>query len=203
MQRQIKLFLVIIFFATFTRIAIPPFFDHLANFSALDALALFCGAYCSRRLNAIAITLVSVWIGDIIITHSLTGQWTLFYDGCYWQYASYALITLIGAVCSPYTPFVYGKRMLAKHRSRTQKTCTGYIAMPLASAITFFVITNFGVWFSSSMYPHTVDGLVTCYIAAIPFFKYTLISDILFSAVLFGSAGLLFKQTTIKTTCRT
>ena len=50
----------------------------------------------------------------------------------------------------------------------------------LLGACIFFLITNFGVWFSG-MYGHTLQGLVSCYILAIPFFSYSLISTIIFS----------------------
>jgi hypothetical protein len=177
MNRQNILFSVIIF-ATLTRVAIPPFFGHLPNFSALDALALFCGAYCERRMAAVAITLVSVWVGDMLLTH------TLFYSGFYWQYGCYALIALLGSTISA---------------PRTQKTCTGYIAMSaFASAVLFFVVSNFGVWFSGALYPQTLEGLVACYIAAIPFFKNTLASDLLFTAVFFGAMSLQKRSTVLQ-----
>lgn len=50
----------------------------------------------------------------------------------------------------------------------------------LLGAVMFFVITNFGVW-TSGMYGYNFSGLVSCYILAIPFFAYSLISTIVFS----------------------
>jgi len=41
------------------------------------------------------------------------------------------------------------------------------------------------------MYPRTAAGLLACYTAAIPFFGWTLASDVLYSAVLFGLYALL------------
>ena len=55
----------------------------------------------------------------------------------------------------------------------------------IAAAIIFFLITNFGVWTLGS-YGYTFNGLLTCYIMAIPFFGNTLISTILFSIVIEG-----------------
>ena len=55
----------------------------------------------------------------------------------------------------------------------------------IAAAIIFFLITNFGVWILGS-YGYTFNGLLTCYILAIPFFGNTLISTVLFSVVIEG-----------------
>jgi hypothetical protein len=49
------------------------------------------------------------------------------------------------------------------------------------SSITFFVITNFGVWVLGDLYDNNLQGLIECYFMAIPFFKNTLISTIVFS----------------------
>ncbi len=56
----------------------------------------------------------------------------------------------------------------------------------LASSVSFFVLSNFAVWASGSMYPKTVSGLMTCYAAGLPFFRRALGGDMLFTAVMFG-----------------
>ena len=51
----------------------------------------------------------------------------------------------------------------------------------------FFVLSNFGTWLApGGMYGHTLGGLVNCYVAAIPFFRNTLLADVMFTAVVFG-----------------
>jgi hypothetical protein len=57
------------------------------------------------------------------------------------------------------------------------------ISGALFGACLFFIITNFGVW-SLGSYGYTADGLLICYTLAIPFFAYTLISTIIFSAII-------------------
>jgi len=51
----------------------------------------------------------------------------------------------------------------------------------LFGSLIFFVITNFGVWALGNLYEKNLKGLIYCYIAAIPFFKNTLFSTIIFS----------------------
>ena len=56
----------------------------------------------------------------------------------------------------------------------------------IASSVLFFIVTNFGVWLVGDMYPRDVGGLVLCYIAAIPFFQYSLVGDFVYTGLLFG-----------------
>ena len=65
------------------------------------------------------------------------------------------------------------------------KNIISRITGALIGACMFFVITNFGVW-SIGMYGYTIDGLITCYILAIPFFAYSLISTFIFSGIIEG-----------------
>lgn len=60
------------------------------------------------------------------------------------------------------------------------------VAASLSSSALFFLVSNFGVWAESTMYPKTVAGLLGCYTAGLPFFGNTILGDLFFSAVLFG-----------------
>lgn len=53
----------------------------------------------------------------------------------------------------------------------------------LLSSISFFIITNLGVWFLA--YPKTIDGLIECYTLAIPFFRNSLIGDFFYAGVMY------------------
>jgi len=165
---QFKLVLTLVLFSIVTRLTLPPLLGHPVNFSPIDAVALFCGAYFSRFSLAIFATLCTVWVSDIIITKCMLGHWALSYPGFYWQYACYAFMTFIGT--ATLTLKVKPLRLLS--------AC-------LASSVLFFIVTNFGVWYSKLLYPSTLNGLIACYVAAIPFFKNTLLSDLFFSLVLF------------------
>jgi hypothetical protein len=57
--------------------------------------------------------------------------------------------------------------------------------------VLFFVVTNFGTWLLSGMYPMTASGLTACFVAAIPFFQNTVAGDLFYSGVLFGGFALL------------
>ena len=86
-----------------------------------------------------------------------------------WVYGSYLLIGLI-------TLYLGSKNL---------------VIMPLIASILFFVITNFGVWASGTMYAKTLSGLLECYTMGIPFFRGTLFGDSIFTLVLYGTFQLL------------
>jgi hypothetical protein len=56
----------------------------------------------------------------------------------------------------------------------------------MAGSLQFFLLTNFAWLAGSSLYPHTLAGVMQCYVAAIPFYGRTLASDLIYSAALFG-----------------
>jgi hypothetical protein len=56
----------------------------------------------------------------------------------------------------------------------------------LLGPTSFFVLSNYPVWVSSTMYPHTMDGLTACYVAAIPFYRNDLVSTALVAGLAFG-----------------
>jgi hypothetical protein len=60
----------------------------------------------------------------------------------------------------------------------------------LCGALSFYLVTNFGVWATGALYPRTVAGLTACYTAAIPFFRNMLLGDACYVALSFGGFAL-------------
>ncbi len=137
---------------------------HPPNFSPIDAMALFGGAYLGRRVLAFAAPLAAMLVSDAIIG---------FHPYMWATYLSVALIVVIGwAVQARITPLRVG-------------------AGAVASAVLFFVLTNFAVWLGSDIYAQTPAGLMACYVAAIPFFQNTLAGDLFYTTLLFGGFAVL------------
>ena len=158
--------IALILFASFTRI-IP----HMPNFTPIGAMALFGGAYLSNKYYAFIIPILSLWLSDLIINNFILNyydQFTWFYPGFIWQYASFGIIILLGY-------FLLKKITLKK-----------VFMTSIGSSLIFFVITNFGVWASGSMYPLNINGLISCFVLAIPFYKGTLLGFLFYSSFLFG-----------------
>jgi hypothetical protein len=62
------------------------------------------------------------------------------------------------------------------------------VAAMVSSSLIFFAATNFAVWAFNGIYPMNFDGLVQCYVAALPFLDKTVFGDLFWTAVLFGGA---------------
>ena len=132
---------------------------HPPNFSPIDAMALFSGAYLGRRVLAFAAPLGALLLSDLILG---------FYHGQATVYFSVALIVMIGMVTL----------------TRVSPIRVGGAA--IASSVLFFVLTNLGMWMFSGIYPRTLAGIEACYVAAIPFFQNTLAGDLFYAVLLFG-----------------
>jgi hypothetical protein len=140
---------------------------HPWNLTSITAMALFGGAYFKDRRLAFAVPLAALFLSDLVLG---------FYPGMALVYLSFALVAAIGV-------------WLSAHRQPAMMA-----AATLASSILFFVLTNFGVWAFGHLYPHTLSGLETCYMAAIPFFRNSLEGDLLYSLILFGGFALLERR---------
>ena len=164
---------IIILLAAFTRIM-----PHPPNFSPMAAIGLFGAAHFAKKWQAFFIPLIGIWVSDLVINNyvysSSSSNIVWFYSGFYWQYISYILIIFAGL-------FIFNRGI------SLTKTVGGMIS----SSGIFFLVSNFGVWAGGTMYPKNFGGLITCYAAGIPFIHNTIISDVLFTTVLFGTYYLL------------
>ena len=164
---------IIILLAAFTRIM-----PHPPNFSPMAAIGLFGAAHFAKKWQAFLIPLIGIWISDLVInnfvysSHSSNFVW--FYGGFYWQYISYVFIIFAGL-------FIFNKGI----------SVTNTLGGMVSSSGIFFLFSNFGVWAGGAMYTKNISGLITCYAAGIPFIHNTIISDFLFTTVLFGTYYLL------------
>ena len=146
---------------------------HPANFAPMMAISIFGGALFYKKFWAILIPLISIWISDLLINNIMYGtyyesfQW--FYEGFVWQYLVYLLTSVISIL------LFTGKITSLKIAS-----------ISIGSALIFFIVSNFGVWISGTLYPKTLNGLITCYMMGLPFSKATLSSNLLYTFVLFG-----------------
>ena len=77
--------------------------------------------------------------------------------------------------------FVYLAFILVSYIGISSKKMN--IRIILLSSISFFIITNFGVWLIG--YPNTLNGLIECYTLALPFFRNSLIGDFVFSGIMY------------------
>ena len=131
---------------------------HPDNFAPITAIAIFGGALLPRR-HALWVPALAMIVSDAIIG---------FHDLVLVTWGCYVLIALASNVWLTKLSLLRGA------------------TLTLGASLFFFVVTNFAVWGTSGMYAHTWNGLVQCYTLALPFFRNTFLSDVIYTAALFG-----------------
>lgn len=153
--------------------AITRLLPHPPNFAPIGGMALFGAAYFSKKQWAFIVPIASMWIADLFLNNLVYAQYfdhfVWFYTGSIFTYAAFALIVVLG--------------LLTLKKIRVSNIALSAL---VASAI-FFIVSNFGVWLTSGMYPHTITGLIACYTAGVPFLQNTILGDLVYTSVLFGA----------------
>ena len=126
---------------------------HPSNFTPIIAASIFGPIFLNNKIHGIAIPIVAMFISDLLIT--------------FHSYQFVVYTTLISI--SIFTP--------------SKKNKIIFSSFTILSCIWFFVTTNFAVWALWDYYPKTINGLMSSYILAIPFFKNTLLSTVFFTFI--------------------
>ena len=147
-----------------------------ANFSPIGAMGLFGGAYFSRQWKAILFPLLTLLASDLIIQFFVfNGKYGILYNGWYWIYGIFILITFIGK---------WGiKRVTLKN-----------VAMAaVIASLAHWMLADFTVWAGGGMDMRTMQplsrdwaGLLQCYIQGFPFMRNFLAGTLLYGGIMFG-----------------
>lgn len=165
--------------------ALSRLLPHPPNFSPMIAIALFGGAMFGSRAWAVAVPLLAMLLSDIVLAAVQGGFWfdyltqTDYLPSVLANYACVALSVLLG----------FGLRGKASGGR--------VLGASLGGSTLFFVISNFAVWltaFHVPYYPACSAGLLPCYVAALPFFQWTLLGTLVYAALLFGGFALLRRR---------
>lgn len=65
------------------------------------------------------------------------------------------------------------------------------LAGALASSLVFFLATNLAFWWFTAEYPHTAEGLLACFAAALPFYRWMPVGDVAWTAATFAGLAAL------------
>lgn len=146
---------------------------HLYNLVPVAAIGLFAGAVLKDKRMAFLLPLLSLFISDLFIElFPINAQQRGFYGlEQFFVYGSILLVTIMGM----------GMKKINAGR------VLGY---SLAGSVVFFIVSNFGSYVSG-MYGYGLESMATTYVMAIPFFKNTLLGDLVGNTVLFGGFYLL------------
>ncbi len=164
---------VIILMLTCGLIRILP---HMPNFFPLESLTLFGAAYLQRKQLAVLFPLLMLYVSDFVINNTVARSFFKEQEGIVW-FSNYMIYNLLSIII-----IVFASQYLLK-----KVNFKNVLISVLSASVLFFLITNFGAWAgSSSIYSKDISGLMAAYAAGIPFFRTSLITNILFSGVIFG-----------------
>jgi hypothetical protein len=135
-------------------------------FTPMAAVTLFAGYYFAHRFTALLVPLSVMAISDTLLPA---------YDRLGVMLAVYAILLL---------PVLLGGLL---RRKMSLGRMAASVTLP---ATAFWLVSNLAVWSFRDLYPHTAAGLVTCYAAAIPFFRSMFVGDLFYVTLIFGSYAL-------------
>lgn len=146
------------------------------NFSPFWAVFAFCGAIIPSKRWSIGLPLLVMLASDGLIQLVHGNQFFTRTDWIVqaWVYASFLLCGALGVLIR-----------------RRVNWFTG-LGASLPGAVLFFLTTNYAMWAfgEGQFYPATLEGLLTCYIAGLPFFVRSLLSTTIYAGLFFSPWGL-------------
>lgn len=153
---------LIVLLAAASRVMPQPF-TLPPNFTPILAMGIFAGAVMTSFRMALILPLAAMLLSDLILGFHAT-MWAV--------YLCIGISSLLG------------------YAIRNKQNILSVAGVSIGSSVLFFLVTNFAVWlnsFEGAGYTRDAAGLAFCYEMALPFFRNTLISTLVFSAVMFGS----------------
>lgn len=161
MQKSVLLVLLLIIIGIGSRLLFIP------NFTAVGAVAILGGSLLHKPLQSFAVTLLVMLVSDLIINKLFFGLDTIFYDGALYVYVPILAFTLI---------------------ARFFKTLNfqRFAGLSAAFTVLFFLVSNFGVFISGTLYAKTFAGLQACYVAALPFALNIFVGTLLYGGIVLG-----------------
>ena len=136
------------------------------NFTAVGAMLIYFGA--RRPWRELIVPLTALIVADYCLT-VFVYHYAFHPQSYLLTWAWYAMAFALG-------------RILLSARTSVVRVAAG----ALLGQTSFFVLSNFAVWVEGSMYAKTLDGLMTCYVAALPFYRNDLAATGLFLGLAFG-----------------
>ncbi len=148
------------------------------GFAPQIAIALFSGSlFASKKQYSFLLPILSMFVSDLMYQLLFNYGFTSiqgFYEG---QLENYLLIA---------ATTVFGFSLQGANPSK-------YIVSFLSAPTAYFIVSNFLVWAQGGGYKHpfTATGLVQTMVDGLPFYPFSLVSTVVFGAILFGSFRVL------------
>ncbi|MCL5436313.1 MAG: hypothetical protein M1549_00345 [Candidatus Dependentiae bacterium] len=135
---------------------------HWPNFTPFTALALYSGSR-ERSWSGLLAPLIPLALTDLFFGWHATIPFT---------YGGMVIITLLGR--------------LVKSEDKLHLAL-----ITLTSSAVFFIVSNLGAWLLGGLYPHTLSGLISTFVSAVPFYQNALAGDLAFTILFWGCPALI------------
>lgn len=162
--------------------AMSRFIPHWHNFTAVGAMGLFGAAYLNNKYLSYLIPLAALWFSDLVLNNVVYAS---FHEGFVW-FTDYSIFVYMGFVLV----------VLVGHLLLKKISFTSILGASLMASLVFFLVSNFGSFLLDPMYPKSLTGLGSAYIAGIPFFWNSLLANIFYSFALIGAFELIAQKLT-------
>lgn len=162
MKKEMMSFLVLVSIGILSRLIPHPW-----NFTGITAMAIFSGLVFKNSKYFVLAPMVALFISDLIIG---------FHNTMIFTYLGFSVVGFLSLLTFNHSSFskIEGKA----------KSYGLYGALSLVGSLLFFLISNFGVWFSSAMYEKSFLGLTQCLVAGLPFLENQITGDLFYTAVM-------------------
>ncbi|MFO0929031.1 MAG: DUF6580 family putative transport protein [Gemmataceae bacterium] len=147
------------------------------NLVPVGALALFAGSRL-RGWWAVLLPLLAMVVSDLVLIAPVSQI----------GYSAFGWSRLVVYAC--FAAYVYLGRLVKE--GEVSPLAIGAVAV--AGGLQFYLITNFVQWLSDPQYTKDLAGMLSCYTAALPFYRNTLVGDLFFSGVFFGLHAALLRM---------
>ena len=153
-------------------------FPHPDNFAPVGAMGLFCAAYL-RRSWGMAVPFIALFLSDLVLNNVIYSAYfpSFAWFTSAWIYLSFAAVLAVGIL-------IFQKSV----------SPTKVLLASLTASLVFFLVSNFSTFIETNLYPKNAAGLLACYTAGLPFLKNTILGDLFFSAVMFGTYSLYLRS---------
>ena len=163
-NQALFILLLLIVAAAFLRV-----FIGIPNVTPIAAIALFGATYIKRKELALVLPLAILFISDLFIG----------------LYSPVLMLSVYGSfICIALLGFAMRKKI----------NIYTVVGGSISASVVFFIITNFVVWAEGLWYPLSMEGLLSCYTMALPFFRYELLGTLAFTLFFFGSYNLITRK---------
>ncbi|MBU2595267.1 hypothetical protein KJ713_00315 [Patescibacteria group bacterium] len=156
LKKEELLAIVLIIFAVASRLL-----PHPANFAPIAAVGIFSAFVFKNKLLRYGVPIIAMLLSDTII-------------------GFYAPLVMLAVYLSFFIATLLG-RYLKNHQNLSNG-----VGVSLLASLQFYLITNLAVFLFTPMYAKNLQGLINCYYLALPFFRNTILGDLVYTGAIFG-----------------